>query len=292
MSKVDYKELKDNCFMRQADKDRFSLRLRIAGGNVETKYLQKVIEIADKYGDGNVHLTSRQCIEITNIKLEDIEAVKEELVKAGLRQGVCGARVRTITACQGASICQSGLIDTKSLAEEFDRLYYAREVPHKFKIGITGCRNNCLKAEENDVGVKGAMKPAWLKEKCTYCGLCETVCHPGAIQVDKANKTLTYDESQCILCGRCVKKCPSQAWEGKSGFIVYFGGLFGNKIQIGEQLLPAVFSTQELHFIIEKTIEFFKEHGKKGERFGILLNRMGWDVFKKFLDETLQQSKT
>lgn len=287
MSKVDYKDLKNNCFMRQVEKDKFSLRLRIAGGNIETKHLQKVYEIADKYGNGYIHLTSRQCIEIPNIKLEDIEKVKEEMLEAGLRQGVCGARVRTITACQGASICQSGLIDTKVLAEEFDRRYYASEVPHKFKIGITGCRNNCLKAEENDFGVKGAMKPTWYKEKCNYCGLCETVCPSGAIQVDKTNKSLTYNESQCLLCGRCVKKCPSKAWEGESGFVVYFGGFFGNRIQIGQQLLPAIFSTEKLHLIIERTIEFFREHGKKGERFGKTLNRVGWDVFKKALEEVL-----
>ena len=100
MSKVDYKDLKNNCFMRQIEKDRFSLRLRIAGGNIESKHLQKVYEIADKYGKGYIHLTSRQCIEIPNIKLEDIDKVKEVMLEAGLRQGVCGARLRTITACR------------------------------------------------------------------------------------------------------------------------------------------------------------------------------------------------
>ena len=39
------------------------------------------------------------------------------------------------------------------LAKELDDRYFARELPHKFKFGITGCQNNCLKAEENDVGI-------------------------------------------------------------------------------------------------------------------------------------------
>jgi len=38
-------------------------------------------------------------------------------------------RVRTITACQGAVICPSGLINTTELAREFDERYYARELP-------------------------------------------------------------------------------------------------------------------------------------------------------------------
>jgi dissimilatory sulfite reductase (desulfoviridin) alpha/beta subunit len=34
-----------------------------------------------------------------------------------------------------------------------DRRYFGKELSHKFKIGITGCKNSCLKAEENDLGI-------------------------------------------------------------------------------------------------------------------------------------------
>ena len=148
MAQVDYKELKKGGFMRQVQKDHFSLRLRIVGGQIQAEQLLKVYEIAQKYGHGYIHMTSRQSIEIPHIKLGDIETVKKELSGAGLQPGACGPRVRTITACQGSAICTSGLIDTTALAKEFDQKYYARELPHKFKLGITGCRNNCLKAEE------------------------------------------------------------------------------------------------------------------------------------------------
>jgi len=69
--------------MKQVDKDRFSLRLRIVGGQIKAEQLAKVNEIAQKYGAGYIHLTSRQSIEIPYIKLQDIDAVKEELAKAG-----------------------------------------------------------------------------------------------------------------------------------------------------------------------------------------------------------------
>ncbi|MBN7772484.1 4Fe-4S binding protein [Clostridium aminobutyricum] len=291
MGQMDYKELKNNCFMRQADKDRFSLRLRIAGGKVGVQDLKKVYELAEKYGEGYIHLTSRQSIEIPFLKFEELDAIKKEMQEAGLRGGFCGARVRTITACQGCTVCQSGLIDSADLAQEFDALYYGREVPHKFKIGITGCHNNCLKAEENDLGIKGAMKPVWNKETCTYCGLCESKCRHGAIHVDKQNKTLVHDESACILCGKCVKACPVQAWTGEPGFKVYIGGLFGNSIQIGRQAVPIVYSKEELHAIIEATIEFFKTHGKKGERLGKALNRIGWEPLFDELNEVVKNHK-
>ncbi|MFZ5987753.1 MAG: 4Fe-4S binding protein [Bacillota bacterium] len=288
MAGVDYKELKKGGFMRQVQKDNFALRLRIVGGQIEADQLLKVYEIAKKYGQGYIHMTARQSIEIPHIKLQDIEAVKKELLDAGLQPGACGPRVRTITACQGSTICTSGLIDTNSLAKEFDEKYYARELPHKFKLGITGCRNNCLKAEENDLGVKGGMKPEWIEGNCTFCGLCEVVCREKAIMVDKKNRKLDFDESACNYCGRCVKSCPVEAWEGKSGFIIYFGGLFGNRIAIGKQLFPIIFSKEVLHRVIETTLEFFKKHGKQSERFGNTLDRVGWELFQKELEEVIK----
>jgi len=283
VANVDYKELKKGGFMKQVDKDRFSLRLRMVGGQITSEQLAKVNEIAQEYGAGYIHLTARQSIEIPFIRLQDIDTVKEELARAGLQPGACGPRVRTITACQGCTICPSGLINTTELAKEFDERYYARELPHKFKLGITGCRNNWLKAEENDIGVKGGMMPAWEGSQCIYCGLCEAVCPTKAIQVKKAEEKLIFNEQDCIYCGKCVKACPTSAWIGKSGFIVYFGGLFGNRIAIGRQLLPIIFSKEKLHEIIEITLAFFEEYGRPGERFGNTLDRVGWDLLKNRL---------
>ncbi len=67
------------------------------------------------------------------------------------------SRVRTVTACQGNTICPSGNIDSYDIAVKLDERYFGRELPHKFKFGVTGCQNNCLKAEENDVGIKGVL---------------------------------------------------------------------------------------------------------------------------------------
>ena len=283
MAHVDYTELKKGGFMKQVQKDCFSLRLRIAGGQINAAQLKKVYEIAQKYGHEYVHMTSRQSIEIPFIKLQDVEAVKKELAEAGLQPGACGPRVRTITACQGDTICPSGLIDTTSLAMEFDQRYYARELPHKFKLGITGCRNNCLKAEENDLGVKGGLKPEWVEKNCSFCGLCEAVCPTKAITVQREDKKLKFNMDECNYCGKCVKVCPVEAWKGKNGYILYFGGLFGNRISVGKQLLPIIFEKEKLHNIIETTLLFFKKNGRQGERFGSTLDRVGWDLLEKDL---------
>ena len=281
MAQVDYKELKKGGFMRQKQKDNFSLRLGIIGGQIQADQLLKVHEIAKKYGRGYVHMTSRQSMEIPFIKLEDVEKVKAELAEANLQPGVCGPRVRTITACQGSEICPNGIIDSTKLAYEFDRRYHGRELPHKFKFGITACCNNCLKAEENDLGVKGGERVEWKENACTFCGLCEAVCREKAITVDKAGKKLVFKEEACSYCGRCVRACPTGAWEGRSGFIIYFGGLFGNRIAIAKKLLPIVFTADELFRVVDATLKFYEKNGKSSERFRNTVDRVGWELLEK-----------
>ena len=121
--------------MRQKQKGYFSLRIQVVGGNLTAENIKAVAEVAEKYGKGYVHMTSRQGIEIPFIKVEDINVVKQKLADGGVGTGVCGPRVRTITACQGSEICPSGCIDTYTLAKELDERYFGRELPHKFKFG-------------------------------------------------------------------------------------------------------------------------------------------------------------
>ena len=112
MAGVDYAVLKKGGFMRQKQKGFFSLRIQVVGGNLTSEYIKTVAEVAEKYGKGYVHMTSRQGIEIPFVNFEDIEEVKAELAKGGVKPGVCRPRVRTVTACQGSEICPSGCIDT------------------------------------------------------------------------------------------------------------------------------------------------------------------------------------
>ena len=280
---VDYATLKKGGFMRQKQKNHFSLRLQVVGGNLSAENLAKIAEVAEKYGDGHVHLTSRQSVEIPFIKLEDIDAVKEELAKGGCKPGVCGPRVRTVTACQGNQICPSGNIDSYHIAQVLDQRYYARELPHKFKFGVTGCQNNCLKAEENDVGIKGAFVPKYDADACIMCGVCEKACREEAIVIRDGKLSLNADK--CNYCGRCAKACPVDAWKGESGFLVSFGGLFGNTIHKGEELLPVITSEEQLFRVTDAAIQFFDDHAKPSERFQFTLERVGLDEFKKVIKE-------
>ena len=275
---VDYSALKKGGFMRQKQKGYFSLRLAVVGGNLTAENIRTVADVADKYGKGYVHMTSRQGIEIPFIGFDDIEEVRAELAKGGVKPGVCGPRVRTITACQGSEICPSGCIDTYTLAQELDERYFGRELPHKFKFGVTGCQNNCLKAEENDLGVKGGMVVECDQSACIQCGVCVKACREGAIELKDGK--ITMDESKCNNCARCVKSCPTEAWKGEPGYIVSFGGTFGNKIYRGEENLPIIKDKETLFRVADAAIGFFEEYANAGERFRATLQRVGEDEFR------------
>ena len=73
--KVDYAALKKGGYMRQKQKGYGSLRLAVVGGNLTAENIKTVAEVAEKYGRGYVHMTSRQGIEIPFIKVEELAEV-------------------------------------------------------------------------------------------------------------------------------------------------------------------------------------------------------------------------
>lgn len=276
---VNYAELKKGGFMKQKQKGYGSLRLQVVGGNLTAENIRVVSEVAQKYGRGYVHMTSRQGIEIPFIKVEQLAEVKEALAAGGVKTGVCGPRVRTVTACQGSEVCPSGCIDTYTLAKELDERYFGRELPHKFKFGVTGCQNNCLKAEENDVGIKGGMEVKYLENACISCGVCVKACRSNALSL--VDGKVILDASKCNNCGRCVKSCPTDAWEGTPGYIVSFGGTFGNSIYKGEELVPIIKDKETLFRVTDAAIEYFEENAKPSERFRKTLERLGEEGLKE-----------
>ncbi len=284
---IDYAALKKGGFMRQKQKNHFSVRIKVVGGNLTAANFVTISEIADKYGKGYIHLTSRQSVEVPFIHIDDVEAVKEKLNSEGLQTSVCGARARAVTACQGNDVCPSGCVGTYELAEKIDARYFGKDLPHKFKFGVTGCQNNCLKAEENDVGLKGGMEVEWQEDACINCGLCEKVCREDALKIEDGK--IIIDREKCNYCGRCVKTCPTDAWESEPGYLVSFGGTFGNSINKGRYFLPLIKDEDLLFQIMDTAIEYFREHGNPSERFKFTLDRTGFDKFQKEVQEVYDE---
>ena len=161
---IDYDDLKRRGFLRQKQDGYFVFRTRMGYSGIYTKaQLDKISEVAQKYGKGFAHATTRQGLEIPFIKFEDISAVEQEVKDAGIETGTSGPRLRTTTACPGNNWCKVGLINTFHLAERIEKelsLRCAVDLPHKFKIAISGCPNTCTRPQASEIGIHGALAAA------------------------------------------------------------------------------------------------------------------------------------
>ncbi|AKB18301.1 MULTISPECIES: 4Fe-4S binding protein [unclassified Methanosarcina] len=277
--KIDFSSLKSKGFLPQRQENMFSMRLKVVSGNLDAEKLRAIADAAEKYGNGYVHVTSRQQIEIPFVKLEDAEEASYELEKLDISGGSSGKKVRAVVACQGNTVCRNGLIDCQNLACRIDEKYFGEAVPKKLKIAVTGCPAACMRPQENDFGVMGTVKPEILEENCVGCKRCEKACKVGAIKVleEKAH----IDTEKCILCGACIEACRKDALRAeKTGCTIFVGGKAGRQPRHGTKLLELA-DEEQLFSILEKTFEYYRREGLDGERFGELLERLGIEKYRK-----------
>lgn len=228
---------------------------------------------------------------------EKIEEFREFIGREGLITGGTGPLVRPVVSCKGTT-CQYGLLDSFGLSEEIHNRFYLGyhqvKLPHKFKIAVGGCPNNCVKPDLNDLGIIGQRIPEFKAENCRGCGKCtiEQSCPMKAARVEDG--VLKIDGNLCNHCGRCAGKCRFDAMgEGISGYKIYIGGRWGKKTAQGRALGKVFTSKEEALDVIEKAILLFREQGAAGERFATTIERLGFEKAERLLlsDELLRRKE-
>ncbi len=297
ISPEEEKRVKALGFLSNKGTDNFSGRIITVNGKITAAQQKCIGEAAAKFGNGIVTFTTRLTIEVQGIPFDQIEDFRQYIAQEGLVTGGTGSKVRPVVCCKGTT-CQYGLIDTFGLSEEIHRRFYEGyaevKLPHKFKIAVGGCPNNCVKPDLNDLGIVGQRIPQYDEDSCNGCKKCsvETACPVQAAKL--VDGLLEIDPALCNNCGRCIGTCRFDAIEdGTTGYKVYIGGRWGKKIAQGQPLTKIFTSEEEVLAVTEKAILLFREQGKTGERFAKTIERLGFENVEKQLlgDELLQRKE-
>ena len=268
------------CLWDKRTPDVFNVRVITRNGKITTEEHRTIAEAAERFGSGEITMTTRLTMEIQGVPYANIDELLAFLGQHGLTTGGTGSLVRPVVSCKGTT-CQYGLIDTYGLSEKIHERFYLGyhkvTLPHKFKIAVGGCPNNCVKPNLNDLGIVGQRVPVVNPDLCRNCKICqvEKACpiHSAAIVDGKINLG-----ADCNSCGRCKNKCPFGAIEDyQDGYRVYIGGRWGKKFAHGQPLDHLFTSEEEVLDVIERAILFFRSEGITGERFADTVTRLGFD---------------
>jgi ferredoxin-nitrite reductase len=122
-------------------------------GNLTSKHLLRLAELADNYGSGEVRLTVWQNLILPNIPDAFVDTVKKALVKMGLHWQQSNLRSGLI-ACTGNAYCKFASSDTKrhalALADYLERRI---RLDQPINIHLTGCPNSCAQHYMGDIGL-------------------------------------------------------------------------------------------------------------------------------------------
>ena len=296
LTAADIKRVKALGFLHQKGTRCFNGRILTRNGKITAAESQRLTEAAEKFGSGEIAMTTRLTLEVQGIPYENIEPFRQYVAKVGLETGGTGSKVRPVVSCKGTT-CQYGLCDTFALSNRIHELFYKGYhdvlLPHKFKIAVGGCPNNCVKPDLNDFGIVGQRIPVVDNDKCRGCKKCAVAENCPIHVAHVENGKLNIPADSCNHCGRCVGKCPFQAVEeSRYGYKIYLGGRWGKKVAQGRAMTKVFTSEEEVIAVLEKAILLFRDQGVTGERFADTVARLGFEnVEAQLLDNALLERK-
>jgi ferredoxin-nitrite reductase len=135
----------------------YMCRLRIPNGILKVAQFAGVADLAERYGGGYTHVTTRANLQIREIEAHDAVAMIEGIQDLGLCSRGSGAdNIRNVTGTPTAGIDPQELIDTRPFAREWhfhilnDRSLYG--LPRKFNVAFDGAGTIPVLEDTNDIG--------------------------------------------------------------------------------------------------------------------------------------------
>lgn len=294
---INTKQLKKNAFRITKERGRTAIRIRVPGGHMEAKYFPILQEVAEKYGNGTVHITIRQGFEIPGIDMKYIKEINEliqpvieglEINQIDPSTGYSASGTRNVSACVGNRVCPFANYDTSAFAQKLEKAIFPND--RHVKIALTGCPNDCIKARMQDFGIIGMTEPQYDPYRCISCQACVKNCKKRSADALRfENYKVVRDQDKCIGCGECVGKCPTGAWtrsEEKYYKLVIMGRTGKKNPRLAQDFITWI-DEESILKIILNTYDFIEQYIDKEaplgkEHIGYIVDRAGYQEFRKW----------
>jgi sulfite reductase beta subunit-like hemoprotein len=141
----------------QRENSNYMLRVRFPAGGVSPSDLRCLARVSEKFGNGILHITTRQEFQIHRVPLASIIPAQRALAEAGLStKGGGGNTVRNIVACPDSAVCSDAIFDVEPQAiAATERLLadpLSLQLPRKYKLAFAACGKDCCGATVQDLG--------------------------------------------------------------------------------------------------------------------------------------------
>jgi sulfite reductase (ferredoxin) len=133
------------------------VRIKLPFGKVTFKQLLRIADVSDEYGSGNLHLTTRQDIQIHYVSLDRTPELWAELERDDITlREACGNTVRNVTSSPDAGINPDELFDVSPYAQAvfkyFLRNPICQEMGRKIKISFSSTEKDSAFSYIHDLG--------------------------------------------------------------------------------------------------------------------------------------------
>ena len=133
------------------------IRIKLPFGKLSVKQLLRIADISDEYSNGNLHLTTRQDIQIHHVSLDRTPELWAKLEQDDITlREACGNTVRNITASAEAGIDPNELFDVSPYADAlftyFLRKPFCQELGRKIKIAFSNNEKDTALTYIHDLG--------------------------------------------------------------------------------------------------------------------------------------------
>jgi sulfite reductase (ferredoxin) len=134
------------------------VRIKLPYGKMTLAQWKRISDVSDEYSTGNLHLTTRQDVQIHFVSLDRTPEMWSELEKDSITiREACGNTVRNVTASDQAGIDPDEPFDVSPYAhgifEYFLRKPYCQEMGRKFKIALSSSEKDSALVFMHDLGV-------------------------------------------------------------------------------------------------------------------------------------------